>query len=154
MKKRDNNLTLSDISKITGYSITTISRVINNEKYVKDETRKKINAVIEELEFKPFWLARGLRTGKTDLVAVIFKDIANSFTSQVITSVQETLYKMEKDIILFNANFDRNLEVELLNIALEKKVDGIILSSMGLTASEISLIKKNIIQAQYSNSAY
>ena len=138
MKKK--YTTLKDIAKISGYSITTISRVVNKDKYVKKATQEKIEAIIENFDYKPLWSARSLRVGKTDLVAVIFKDISNFFTAQVIVSIQEILRKFKKDIILFNTNFDKSLEKEFLKIAVSKRVDGIVLASMSVSNTE--LIKK------------
>jgi LacI family transcriptional regulator len=138
MKKK--YVTLKDISKISGYSVSTISRVINKDKYVKKETKYKIESIIENLDYKPLWSARSLRTGKTDIIAVIFKDISNFFYSKVIVSIQDILRKNKKDIILFNSNLDRSLEKEFLKIAVAKRVDGIILASMG--ESNTALVKK------------
>lgn len=133
-------VTLKDISRISGYSVSTISRVINKDKYVKKETKCKIESVIENLDYKPLWSARSLRIGKTDIIAVIFKDISNFFYSQVIVSIQDILRKNKKDIILFNSNLDKSLEKEFLKIAVAKRVDGIILASMGESNTE--LVKK------------
>jgi LacI family transcriptional regulator len=146
-KKKPKYVTLNYISEITGYSRPTISRVINGHKYIKKETRDKIISVINELNYKPEWTARSLRTGKTNLIAIIFKDIANFFTTEVIASIQEVLSGKRKDIILFNTNFDKGLENEYLEVAISKRVDGIILASMGMANVQLinSIITKNEI---------
>ena len=57
----NNNLTIKDIAKITGFSVRTVSRVINNGQYVKEETRKIINDVIEQTGFETNIFAKNLR---------------------------------------------------------------------------------------------
>ena len=134
-------LKLSDISKITGYSCPTISKVINNYKDVKKETRSKILKTIKDLDYEPEWSARSLRTRKTGIIGIIFKDISNPFYSQVVVGIQDAILRENKDIILFNTNFDEKLELHYLKVAFSKRVDGIILATLG-TSSGIDLIKK------------
>ncbi len=56
--------TIRDIAKITGFSITTVSRVINGHPYVDEQKRAAILAVMEELDYKPNKIAQKLSSGK------------------------------------------------------------------------------------------
>lgn len=72
-------VTISDIAKEANVSQTTVSRVLNNSGYVKDETRKKVLKVMKDLNYSPSAIARSLSTKKTNIIGVIVPDIKNSF---------------------------------------------------------------------------
>lgn len=56
---------IRDIARLTGYSVSTVSRVINNNPYVSEEKRRKILAVMKEVNYIPNYTARALSVGKT-----------------------------------------------------------------------------------------
>lgn len=62
---------IRDIARLTGYSVSTVSRVINNNPYVSEEKRRKILAVMEEVNYIPNYTARALSVGKTKNIGVI-----------------------------------------------------------------------------------
>ena len=129
--KKSNFLTLKDIAKKAGVSYSTVSRVVNNEKYVKEKTRKKVEKILKELHYHPEWTARSLRKGRTRIIGLIFPNVANIFFGRVALGAQNILRKKNIDLILFNTNNDPELEKESLEIALSKRVEGIILVTIG-----------------------
>ena len=68
-------ITLKDIAEKSGVSIKTVSRVLNNEKYVQEKTRKKISEIIKELNYIPSRVARSLSKGHTKNIGFIIPDI-------------------------------------------------------------------------------
>lgn len=82
-------MTISDIAKLSGVSVATVSRVINNKGYVKDETRKKIEAVIEENGYRPNAVARSLTRNDTSMIAVIMSNRLNPFFANVLDAIEE-----------------------------------------------------------------
>lgn len=123
MNKRS---TINDVADLSGFSITTVSRVINNNYPVSDKTRKKINIAIEELGFRPNLLARSLIQDKTQTIGVLTPSIENLFFSQVIKGIDS--YVEDKDYRSFLCNTDGNpeKEKELMDSLLNRSVDGII----------------------------
>lgn len=73
--------TINDVAREAGVSISTVSRVLNNNYPVKEETRKRIEEAIEKLNYKPNMLARSLITKKTSTIGVIVPGITNLFFS-------------------------------------------------------------------------
>ena len=71
------NLTLKDIAKKAKVSIKTVSRVINDEPMVSENTRAKVKAVIEELGYQPNLIARSLKKRRSNTVGIILPDIGN-----------------------------------------------------------------------------
>jgi len=81
-------ITLRSVAKRAGVSVSTVSRVINDEKYVSADVKKKVLAAVKDLDYEPEWTARSLRLGKTNIVSVIIPNIANYFFSSVVLGVE------------------------------------------------------------------
>ena len=64
--------TIYDVAREAGVSLATVSRVINGASVVREKTKEKVMKVIDELNFKPNQIARGLATNKTTTIAIIF----------------------------------------------------------------------------------
>jgi LacI family transcriptional regulator len=122
-KKRS---TISDVARLVGVSITTVSRVMNRNYPVREETREKVEKAIEELGFKPNLLARGLIHNKTQTIGIITPSIENLFFSEVVKGIDSVI--KEKGYTTFLSNTEGNAEQERLMIEnmKDRSVDGII----------------------------
>ena len=78
---------LQAVASKAGVSIKTVSRVLNNEKYVKDETRKKVQNAIEILDYRPTRAARQLRSSKSYNIAIIYEPPGTEFLNGVMEGV-------------------------------------------------------------------
>lgn len=85
--------TIHDIAKITGYSVSTISRVLNNHPYVSDEKRARVKAVIKDLDYIPNSNARSLSYGKSLQIGVLLPLINNSWFDEMTSGVIEEASK-------------------------------------------------------------
>ena len=77
-------VTIRDIAERTGYSKATVSRVLNNHPYVSDDVRRKIQAVIKELNYTPNLVAKELSAGKTNKIAVVIPHNRHPFFTQLL----------------------------------------------------------------------
>ena len=80
---------IRDIAKLTGYSVSTISRVINGHPYVDEEKRKEILAVMKEVDYIPNANARQLSYGKTKSIGVILPYTNHPYFDQLISGIIE-----------------------------------------------------------------
>ena len=119
---------MTDIAKKAGVSIATVSRVINKEKSVKLDTRERVLKIIKEYEYTPSAIGRNLSKSKTNIVAVIVPDIANPFFSEIVEVITQEADKRNLGIILFSTNESMAKQEKALNMALEQRVQGIIIS--------------------------
>ncbi len=85
-KKASPTITIYDIAKAAGVSPGTVSRTLNNIGYIKNETRRKIEAVMHELKYIPNRAARTLKTKKTGLIMLAIPDTDNPFYVDMIKS--------------------------------------------------------------------
>ncbi len=86
-------MNISDIAQKAGVSTATVSRVINNSKRVKPDTREKVLKIIQENDFVPSAIARSLSVQSTSNIGVIFPDIENPFFPAPFTESQRWLSK-------------------------------------------------------------
>jgi LacI family transcriptional regulator len=118
---------IKDVANKAGVSTSTVSRVLNGGKFVREEIKERVNEAIKELRYTPSYFARSLVLQKTNLIGVIVSDIASSFFSTILSSIEDYASKHDYNILVGNISEDLNKEVKYLNIFNEMRVDGIIL---------------------------
>lgn len=123
-------ITLKDVAQKSGFSISTVSKVINNEKYVSETTKKKINATLNKLNYHPEWSARSLRLRKTNIIGIIIPMITDYFFSSIVLGAEDYFRIKQKDIILFNTSNNENIEEKAIKLAISKRVEGVILATI------------------------
>lgn len=118
--------TIKDIAKLSGYSIGTVSRVINAHPDVSEEARKRIEQVIAETGYQPNSNAKLLKQRTTSSITVIVKGRMNVFFSEIVEHVQNILSESgEEAIVVYIDDFDNEV-LEAERICAERKPKGII----------------------------
>lgn len=128
--------TLADIAEKAGVSISTVSRVLNGkaEKYrISRVKRELIRNMADELNYRPNYLARGLRLRKSNTLGLIAPDISNPFFAAIIKQVQSIAYKMGYSLFVCNTDENLELEIEQVNLLYENRVAGLIAMPVGQT---------------------
>ncbi|MCB2291491.1 LacI family transcriptional regulator [Clostridium sp. CS001] len=121
-------VTISDIAKEAMVSHATVSRVLNNSGYVKDETRKKVLEVIKDLNYTPSAIARSLSTSKTNTIGVIIPDINNLFFGEIIKGITEVADEHSLNIILCDTDENKDKELKAINVLKEQRIQGLIIT--------------------------
>ncbi|MGT2926636.1 catabolite control protein A [Streptococcus cuniculipharyngis] len=129
----DDTVTIYDVAREAGVSMATVSRVVNGNKNVKENTRQKVLEVIERLDYRPNAVARGLASKKTTTVGVVIPDIANSYFSVLAKGIDDIAAMYKYDIIIASSDEDEEKEVTVVNTLFSKQVDGVIYMSHHLT---------------------
>ncbi|MDD4083757.1 MAG: LacI family DNA-binding transcriptional regulator [Sphaerochaetaceae bacterium] len=120
--------TLKDISKETGFSITTVSLVLNNKKNrISEKSKNKIKAVAKKMDYRPNQLAVGLVKQRTKIIGVIVSDISNEFFANLTKGIENGCRKLGYNIILCNTEDSYQNCLNYINILADKGVDGLIL---------------------------
>ncbi|WP_026895154.1 LacI family DNA-binding transcriptional regulator [Clostridiisalibacter paucivorans] len=123
------SVTIKDVAKLAGVSISTVSRVINSSKPVSPEVKKKVLEVIEEIGYKPNEIARTLVTKKSFLIGVIVTNLSNSFVTEMVRGIEEIGKMYNYDILLCSTYGDKEAEYKYMQLLNRKQVEGIILIS-------------------------
>jgi LacI family transcriptional regulator len=153
MKKSRNNKTnggpqparIKDVAALAGVSTATVSHVINNTKYVTDETRRNVLEAIEKANYHPNAQARSLALGRTNIIGLLVSDIANPFFPDLVKSIETAAFERGYSVILLNTNYDANRAADYVKRLIGLKVAGVALMTAELDAQLIAdLVEKNI----------
>lgn len=118
---------IGDVARRAGVSPITVSRAIRNHPHVREETRQRVLAAVQELGYVPNAVARGLKQARSGLIALVVTDMVDPFFSVVAHGVEDAVRQAGKMLVLGNSADDLALEGEYLRIMGEHRVDGIIL---------------------------
>ena len=130
--------------------MATVSRVVNGNKNVKENTRKKVLEVIDRLDYRPNAVARGLASKKTTTVGVVIPNITSSYFATLAKGIDDIAEMYKYNIVLANSDEDDDKEVSVVNTLFSKQVDGIIFMGYHLTEkirSEFSRSRTPVVLA-------
>lgn len=105
----------------------TVSRVVKNSGYVSSDTRKRVEAAIEELDYRPNEIARSLLRSRTNNIFLIVPDIENPFFPEMIKGTETVLRRHGFTSIFADTDGKIDVEEQMCDRALSRIVDGIIL---------------------------
>lgn len=135
-------ITMSQIAKLTGVSQPTVSRVLNGNTSVNEQTTKKVLECAKKHNYQPNIIAQSLTGNKMHLIAVIVTDISNPFFAEIVKSIEQEAGKLGYNIMLFNSDYKTQKEEKYLKILQQYKVDGIILVPTICTDEYVKKIRK------------
>jgi DNA-binding LacI/PurR family transcriptional regulator len=119
--------TISDVSQRAGVSKTTVSRVLNNPDLVNVQTRKRVLAVIEKLNYSPSVIARGMRSQKTRMIGVILPDITNLYYSEFLKNVEAEAMNSGYIAVICSTETKSERERQYIDQLVKRQIDGLIL---------------------------
>ncbi|WP_099224389.1 LacI family DNA-binding transcriptional regulator [Listeria costaricensis] len=120
---------IKDIARLSGVSVATVSRVINNNGRFSEETRQKVLQVIEETGYQMNFSAKSLRMNKSFSVGILVPDISNHFFADVVQKIEEILFEKGYSTIICNTARNFEKEQAYLKMLESKTVDGLIVIS-------------------------
>ncbi len=122
--------TIRDVAKLAGVSFKTVSRVINRDPYVSDQTLAKVQQAIAELGYKPNITARSLAVNRTFLIGLVIPEITSAAYALMIQGVEEVSSMHQYELVLCSTRHSRKREEALVeSLAAARRVDGILLFS-------------------------
>ncbi|BCX03032.1 MAG: LacI family transcriptional regulator [Candidatus Roseilinea sp.] len=140
MATSTNDVTIADIARAAGVSVSTVSRILNNKPDVAEETRQRVRAVIEELGFTPHAQAQRLAAGRSRAIALLFPDAQRSLMrEEFILGAAKAASDASYTFYLMTSDLSRPQLTALCRSAL---TDGIILMEIHLRDWRVSYLKR------------
>lgn len=143
---------LIDVAELAGVSKSTVSQYLNGRfDYMSEKTKEKVKAAIHKLDYVPNPIARNLKADKTKTIGVIVRDITGFYTSKTLRGIDDYCKTSEYNVIIYNTDFDSEVEAKALEALYQLRVDGIIISSSGKNTALIESYNKKgmpIVQFQ------
>lgn len=123
-------LTIREIAKLAGVSVTTVSQILNNKgSRFSQKTRQKVLDIVEEHQYKPDYFASNLINRRSKTIGMIVPDVTDFFFSKVIEGVESYLDPLGYMIVLCNSHHDQSQELRFLEELRHRSVDGILLAT-------------------------
>lgn len=137
-------ITIYDVAREAGVSLATVSRVINGSSVVREKTKQKVLKVIDELDFKPNQVARGLATSKTTTIAIIFPQSLFAHVKNMIGGIGDAGRHLDYNITIYTTDDigDDDTVGDVLEKVVKARADGVILFNNDQIDQEIDLVKK------------
>jgi DNA-binding LacI/PurR family transcriptional regulator len=133
--------TLQDVALHAGVSIKTVTNVINGWPHVRPQTRAKVTDALDLLGYVPNLTARSLRSGKTDLIALIIPDLRNAYFAELADSVMRAAEAQGLSVIVEQSGGDRERELAQIRGPRAQMTDGILYSASGVREKESHFLR-------------
>ena len=137
--------TIYDVARLAGVKKSTVSNVINNKVVVREETRERVLAAMAELHYEPSPVARGLKKGKTFVLALMVPMVTNPFYSEVIEVVERVAEEHGYHLLLSIAGKGEEHVLRTLHHLSSRSIDGLLLMVGQIPEQEIqALVQRQI----------
>lgn len=135
-------VTIKDVARLAGVSISTVSRVINDSKPVSKEVREKVLEIIDETGYRPNDVARSLVTRRSYLIGVIVNDLTSFYVSEMVKGVEEVGKMYNFDILLCSSYNDKESQNKYLQLLDRKQAEGLIMIGSRFDEEIFKKVKK------------
>jgi LacI family transcriptional regulator len=142
MKK---NVSLKDIAEHVGVSTALVSYVLNNKfkNRINKDVAEKIRQAAEDLNYRPNQIARSLKAQKTFTIGLIVADISNPFSSQIARIIEDEAKNYGYSVIFGSSDESAEKTKDLINLLLNRQVDGLIIALPENTEDQVQYLKKS-----------
>ena len=120
---------MQDVADLSSVSKQTVSAVINDKPGITAETRARVLAAIEQVNYRMDLRARSLRTGRTHTVALLVTDVSSPVFGKIANAAEELVYAEQYNLVLYNTHDDLARERFYIDSILQRSVDGVMFVS-------------------------
>jgi LacI family transcriptional regulator len=129
--------TIKDVARTAGVSTATVSAVINESAYVSPALRARVLEAVRDLSYAPSQLARRLRTGASELIAIVVADLSNPFYARVVCAAEAAVVAWGFSLVVFNSDEKPEAEKRIISRVRALCCDGLILVPVGGAVSAL-----------------
>lgn len=138
-------VTIRDVAKHAGVSVSTVSRVLNRSPHLTDETRKRVLAAVVELGYTPRSYARAMKGKPSSTVALIISDVSNPFYAALTRGVEDFLQEQGYSLILGNADRGKTKQRQYVDRVIAAGIRGMIIAPARNTLTDLKrLVRRGI----------
>src|SRR5690606_447493 len=121
-------VTIKDIAQRLKISVSTVSRALRGSSEIKEETRKMVRELAEQLNYTPNPIALSLKEKKSRIIGVIVPEIANYFCSTTIAGIEDVAYSRGYHVVIFQSHEKLEREITNTRLLTSRRVDGLIIT--------------------------
>lgn len=125
--------TIKDVARLSGVSVASVSRVLNNGPKVSKATIEKVTKVMKELNYSPNANARALVTQKSSTLGVVIPDLLDPFFASLASGVDKVAREKNMQLLLSTALVTAESEMQAINLLIERRCDVMVVHSKKLS---------------------
>ena len=129
------------IAEAAGVSKTTVSHVLSGKRPVAAATKERVLKIMEEFGYRPNFFAQALVTQRSQTIALITQDITNPFYPSVARGVQQAATEGGRIVMLFDLGIDPARLRGFVDLATQRRIDGVIAAANGLDAAMLGTLE-------------
>ena len=118
---------MKDVARRAGVSTSTVSHVINKDRFGSEAIREKVESAIKALNYAPSALARSLKINQTRTIGMLITASTNPFYSELVRGVERSCFERGYSLVLCNTEGDEQRMNSNLETLMQKRVDGLLL---------------------------
>ncbi|GGC75843.1 LacI family transcriptional regulator [Thalassobacillus devorans] len=122
-------VSIKDVAKLSGVSVTTVSRVMNNRGYIGKATREKVEDAMRQLNYQPNQIARALLKNQSSLLGVIIPDVSHPLFAELVNWIESYASDKNYKLLVCNSLSDKEKELHYISMLRQNRVDGIVMAS-------------------------
>ena len=147
------DVTIKDIARLSGVSVSTVSRVLNNRPDVSDENRRRVRAIIESSNYIPNNSARDLVRTKSDAIGLVVRGRSNPFYTDIIRAIEQGITERGYTMVMQQIGTSDDEVKRAAVMEREKRLRGLILlgGRSDYTPAEVALLNVPFVCCSYSN---
>jgi len=130
--------TLRDVAQVAGVSFKTVSNVLNDHPQVREATRAKVLAAVEQVGYRPNLAARNLRLGRSGVIGLAVPELSQAFFAQLADEVIRVAAEQDLVVLVEQTGGLRERELEALRNPRLSLTDGLLLAPLGLTHEDVT----------------
>ena len=128
-------ITIKDIARELGISVSTVSRALQNHPDISDRTKEMVQACAKQLNYKPNLMASNLRTSKNTTIGVVMPELNHHFFASILDGIEQTANEAGYHIVICQTREDVNKEIAAIHTLIGTRVAGILIGVSKQTAN-------------------
>jgi LacI family transcriptional regulator len=134
--------TMEDVAQRAGVSTTTVSHVLNNTRYVSEDTTRRVMQAVEELDYYHRGQPRARRVERSYTIGVLVPDNTNPYFAEISRMLEDACFRRGYTIIICNTEQNPQKELTYLRLLIDKGVDGLVLVYTGGDPEAVETLEK------------
>lgn len=155
-RKHKKPASIKEVARLAGVSVSTVSHVINNTRFVSDPTRRRVLESIDQLHYRPNIMAQGIRGRKSRTIGLIVSNLNGSFFYRLVNAVCSFMHSQDYDVLVCNSEESTENEKRHIDTLLRKGIDGLIYAPVDRRSNyeELSSWQVPFVQIERKNEHY
>ena len=126
-KTTSHEVTIMDVAEEAGVSFSTVSRVVNNKSYVKEETREKVLQAMSRLGYQANLQARSLAGGRSNVIGLLVVDLTTQYLGEIMRGIDDVLAANQYELMLYTTHRRKTKESAYVNMMARGLADGLLI---------------------------